>query len=292
MSSDPAPTILRCPVCGRPLARTAADYRCANKHTFDVGRQGYVNLLMSHQKQSKEPGDSAEMIQSRRRFLTGGFYAPVADGLNTLVEEAVAARPRGDAESFNVLDAGCGEGYYLKRLKDALGASHPRRRFGFYGLDISKPAIRAATHYDKSITWVVGSVTSLPLLDASLDVVENVFASSNFGEFARVLKDGGRLLLAYPGPRHLYSLRRAIYEQIIEHSTDDLLRRGAAHFSTLKTAHISYETEVSGDAVRDLLTMTPYYWNISPETRLRVESLTRLPLEVDIAVSVLGRRPQ
>jgi 23S rRNA (guanine745-N1)-methyltransferase len=289
------PSILQCPVCRQRLERKQDSYRCANNHTFDLARQSYVNLLLSNEKHSKEPGDSAEMIQSRRRFLFKGYYEPVAEAIDHIVAEAAAsAARRFGSDRFEVLDAGCGEGYYLKRLKDSLGADRDGVSFGYYGLDISKPGIRYATQYDKSIVWIVGSVMNLPFLEASLDVVESIFANTNFGEFSRVLKDGGKLLLAYPGPHHLASLRRTIYEQVIEHSSEELLRQSQSYFSLLRTESVTYNTELNnGEDIKALLLMTPFYWNINLEKRRRVESLLHLPLEVDIRLSLLEKmQPQ
>jgi len=287
------PSILRCPVCHQRLERKRDSYRCANNHTFDLARQSYVNLLLSNEKHSKEPGDSAEMIQSRRRFLSKSYYEPVAEAINRIVAQAaVSAHRRFGSDRFEVLDAGCGEGYYLKRLKDSLGAKRDGVSFGYYGLDISKPGIRHATQYDKSIVWIVGSVMNLPFLEATLDVVESIFANTNFGEFSRVLKDGGRLLLAYPGTHHLASLRRAIYEQVIEHSSEELLRQSQSYFSLLRTESVTYNTELNdNEDIKALLQMTPFYWNINLETRRRVESLSHLPLEVDIRLSLLEKSP-
>src|ERR1700690_2053462 len=118
-------SILQCPVCRNLLLLSADGYQCAKNHTFDAARQGYVNFLLAHKKHSKEPGDSPEMIRSRRRFLDLGHYNRVSDGIN----EAVAGNLHGSesGRAFSILDAGCGEGFYLKRLKESLahGAGKP-----------------------------------------------------------------------------------------------------------------------------------------------------------------------
>lgn len=51
-------------------------------HTFDIARQGYINLLPVQNKRRKELGDSGEMIESRRNFLSKGFYNKVSSMIN------------------------------------------------------------------------------------------------------------------------------------------------------------------------------------------------------------------
>src|SRR3989338_5473617 len=111
-------SILQCPVCRQPLLPTATGYQCAAMHSFDAARHGYVNLVLAHKKHSKEPGDDPEMIISRRRFLDLGYYGKISDGINEAIAAALSesAGPGG----CSVLDAGCGEGFYLQRLKAAL----------------------------------------------------------------------------------------------------------------------------------------------------------------------------
>ena len=120
---------LRCPICNEQLNLVDRQYLCPNRHSFDIARQGYVNLLTVQQKHSLNPGDTREQVLSRREFLEAGFYAPIAE---TLVQTAKELGISGQ-----ILDVGCGEGYYSARLADALGAE-------LTGLDISKEAVRCA----------------------------------------------------------------------------------------------------------------------------------------------------
>lgn len=281
-------SLLRCTTCHQRLERGQHDYRCVNGHLFDIARQGYVNLLLSHQMRSKEPGDSVQMVQSRRKFLNRGFYDSVSAALN----EIVGLNALGQRSGFiNVLDAGCGEGFYTKRLKDFLGL-----RFGaatdqrFYGVDISKPAIRMATQHDRAITWVVASVLDLPVMTSTLDLVMSVFAVPNYQEFSRVLKEDGKLVMVTPGPRHLLSLRKIIYTEVFEHSLVKSLRGSEGLFSRVDSTAVAYRLVLDDwEDIMNLLTMTPYYWNINLEQKGRVEALTKLDLEVDVLVSVLKK---
>ena len=282
--------ILQCPVCRNPLLNSADGYQCSNNHTFDAAREGYVNLLLAHKKNSKEPGDGKEMILSRRRFLDLGLYDGISDGIN----EAVAGNlpGPGSERDFNILDAGCGEGFYLKRLKEFL-AQRPGTPITveYYGVDISKFAVRRAAQRDKTMDWFVASIIDLPFAQSSLDVVLNVFSPADFPEFSRVLTETGGLLIVSPGPRHLNGLREIIYPNAREHAPSTISEEAKQHFSLSRETRVNYQLELtSREAIMDLLSMTPYFWNIDLKTKARVEALDRLALDVDVEIRAFKKR--
>jgi 23S rRNA (guanine745-N1)-methyltransferase len=280
--------LLQCPVCREKLLLSADGYQCSRNHTFDAARQGYVNFLLSHKKHSKEPGDSPEMIASRRRFLDLGFYENVSEGINKAIAENLTGSEGG---AVSILDAGCGEGYYLKRLKDALTRNFGERiSLDCYGIDISKFAVRQATQRDKAISWFVASVNDLPFAQSSLDIILNVFSPANAAEISRVLKHTGRLVLVSPGPKHLYGLREIIYPVAREHAGSSMPEQAKGFLSLVSTTKITYPLELtSNNEIMDLLAMTPYYWNIDKNTRSKVEALDRLALDVDVELRVFRK---
>lgn len=282
--------ILQCPVCRNPLLNSADGYQCSKNHTFDAAREGYVNLLLAHKKNSKEPGDNKDMIRSRRRFLDLGLYNGISDGIN----EAVAGNLPlpGKERDFNILDAGCGEGFYLKRLKEFL-AQRPGARVPaqYYGVDISKFAVRQATRRDRTMDWFVAGIKDLPFAQSSFDMVLNVFSPADFPEFSRILGETGGLLIVSPGPRHLNGLREIIYPNAREHAPSTITEEAKLLFSLSTEARINYEIELTArEAIMDLLAMTPYFWNIDLKTKARVESLDRLALDVDVEIRVFKKR--
>lgn len=282
-------SILQCPVCRELLSSSAGGYQCSNKHNFDAARQGYVNLLLAHQKHSKEPGDSAEMIRSRRRFLDLGLYNGVSDGINKAVAAHLSGLVQGRA--FSILDAGCGEGFYLKRLKESLtnGPGGPIS-IDYYGVDISKFAVRQATHRDTTIRWLVASIVDLPFATSSFDIVLNVFSLVDFAEFSRILKKTGRLVIVSPGPKHLNGLREIIYPIAREHEQSAMIEQAEGLFSLCAETRINYQIGLkSSGEIMDLLAMTPYFWNIDLSTKSRVEALARLTSDVDVKVRVFRR---
>ena len=282
--------ILQCPVCRNPLLNSADGYKCSNSHTFDASREGYVNLLLVHKKNSKEPGDNKEIIQSRRRFLDLGLYNGISDGINEAVANNLPGP--GNERAFNILDAGCGEGFYLKRLKEFLaqrpGTPAP---VGYYGVDISKFAVRKATQRDRTMDWFVAGIKDLPFAQSSIDLILNVFSPADFPEFSRVLTETGGLLIVSPGPRHLNGLREVIYPNAREHAPSTISEEAKQLFSLSSETRMNYQIELtSREAIMDLLAMTPYFWNIDLKTKTRVETLDRLALDVDVEIRVLKKR--
>ncbi len=284
-------SILQCPVCRKVLLRSTGGYQCVNKHSFDAARQGYVNFLLSHKKHSKEPGDNREMIESRRRFLGRGFYNRFSDGLNEALAGDLDRLERG--RTCTVLDAGCGEGFYLQRFKESLthkpGAQRP---IDYYGVDISKIGVRQATQRDKTMNWFVASIIDLPFADGSLDIILNVFSLADFAEFSRILKASGTLVLAGPGPRHLNGLRKIIYPAAREHAESTRAEQARGLFALAGEKRVQYQLDLkSNQEIMDLLAMTPYFWNIDLDTKAKVEALGRLALDVDVLISVFKKVP-
>ena len=186
---------LACPLDGEPLLYHVSAWRCAAGHNFDIASQGYTNLLPVQNKRSREPGDNKPMVAARRRFLNADFYQPIAAAASTAV---LADLPAGAAASC--LDAGCGEGYYLRQLAASDSAV---KTLDLIGLDISKWAVQAAAKQDRRINWVVGSNANLPVLSGTLDRMLCMFGFPVYPEFARVLRPGGRIVQVDAGPDHL-----------------------------------------------------------------------------------------
>jgi len=274
-------TALACPVCGAELSVRATAAACPNAHTFDRARSGYLNLLLSNKKQSAEPGDSLAMMQSRRTFLQGGFYDRMAAAANTTVTAILAGRTEA-----HVADLGCGEGFFTARLRRTIAAPASRAP-SCYGVDISRSGIKMATTYDREITWIVASLHRSPFRPRSLDVVLSMFASIDAADARRVVRNDGALVTVTPGPDHLDRLRSIIYTSVKAHPDTPRLMAGDTLFEQTATMRVRYPIVIdTPEQIMNLLSMTPYYWNISRATRARIEALTRLELTVDANVSV------
>ena len=271
---------LACPLDGAPLHRQGAAWRCAAGHSFDIASQGYANLLPVQKKRSLDPGDSKEMVAARRRFLNAGHYQPIAE----MVSRAVLADLPAGA-MFGCLDAGCGEGYYLRQLAAAVGAG---QSLAILGLDISKWAVLSAAKQDSQPNWVVGSNANLPVLPGGIDRVLCMFGFPVYAEFARVLKPGGRLLQIDSGPDHLRELREVIYPSLKPERSDAM--PAPAGFADPITEALRFSLHVSGaEPIADLLAMTPHLYRATAEGRARAAALTEISLTVDVRLNSFER---
>ncbi|HEX7972068.1 MAG TPA: methyltransferase domain-containing protein [Thiobacillus sp.] len=271
---------LACPLDGLPLQSGGSAWRCASGHHFDIASQGYANLLPVQHKRSRDPGDSKEMVAARRRFLAAGFYQPIA----AAVSRAVLADLPADA-SISCLDAGCGEGYYLRQLAAAAGDAHT---LALLGLDISKWAALSAAKQDRRPNWVVGSNANLPVLSGTLYRVLCMFGFPVYTEFARVLKPGGLMVQVDAGPDHLRELREIIYPSLKPERPADL--QTPEGFSRLPTEIIRFSIELtSAEQIADLLAMTPHLHRATAEGRAAAAALTALSLSVDVRLTCFKR---
>ena len=287
MENEQIPEILwRCPVCGGALFPRYEEKRfaCDMRHSFDLARQGYLNLLLPQKRTSSQPGDSPDMVRARNAFLDGGYYEGFSDGVNALCRDALSS----DGKTGAVLaDAGCGEGYYTVRLCRALRKAGISPRIA--GFDLAKDAVlrgakRAnAADCARNVTFAVASLFEMPVRDASLDGVINLFAPTSDAEFSRVLRPGGFLLLAVPAEEHLWGFKAALYAQPYK---NEIRRDVLPHFSLSEVRRVSYRITLrSGEDIENLFLMTPYYWKTSVSDR---EKLARLDtLETEVAFDLL-----
>jgi 23S rRNA (guanine745-N1)-methyltransferase len=188
--------VLLCPVrdCHMALVREVRRAFCPRGHSFDVARSGYLNLLQPQERRSRQPGDTTSAIAGRRQLHDSGVTQPLLHA----IAEITAASPRD-----TVLDAGCGEGFYLGSLTRQTGCEA-------HGVDISIPAVDAAARRYPGCEWIVANADRfMPYADRSFSVVLSITARMNAGEFRRVLRDEGRLLVALPAPEDLVELRGA-----------------------------------------------------------------------------------
>jgi 23S rRNA (guanine745-N1)-methyltransferase len=261
---DAALPYLRCPVCEDPLARAdARTLRCPRAHSFDIARQGYVNLTTGRMPHA---GDTAEMIADRAAFLAAGHYDFIADALT----KAAAGR------DGLVVDAGTGTGTYLARVLDALPYA-----IGL-GLDVAKPALRrAARCHPRAGAALADLWRPLPLADASAAVILDVFAPRNGPEFRRILRPDGALLVVTPAAEHLRELIDAYgLIRVDPDKADRVSDSLGPHFIGAATTTHRHSMRLTGAEVRTLIGMTPSARHVNlddlPEDDLTVEAAVHL----------------
>ena len=278
---------LVCPICRQPLEYIADEKRmaCRNRHSFDISRKGYINLLPSNKKNSKIPGDSPEMVHARTSFLEKGYYRGFSDGINSACTDVFR-----DFSLVRIVDAGCGEGYYTGRLAGAFEKNGIKVTAA--GFDLSKDAIAhaaSATKNDPSFAFCVASLFDMPVPDKSADIIVNLFAPVADGEFARVLSDNGLLLIAVPAEEHLFGLKSAIYDNPYKNET----RRDILSSFVLEKVHnITYTITLrSNSDIMNLFAMTPYFWKTSVSDKARLSLLDTLDTVVSFDLLLYRKKP-
>ena len=259
---------LLCPICAAVLRQTDKTFRCDAGHSFDMARQGYVNLLPVQNKRSLNPGDTREQVLSRRAFLEGGFYAPIAQALCAAAKELGCAGP--------ILDVGCGEGWYSAQLSDALDAP-------LVGLDISKEAVRCAAAKYKNAQWICGSAARLPVADSSAGLITSLFALTIPEEFKRVLRPNGYYFQVLAQEDHLLGLKSIIYPKLLHKEKNTAPELPG--FTLIRQIPIRFTFTVEGQQVQNLLSMTPHVYRISKEGAQRLAETDKL---TDTASAVLN----
>ncbi|MFD2083115.1 23S rRNA (guanine745-N1)-methyltransferase [Actinopolymorpha cephalotaxi] len=261
-------------MCGSSLTRAPGVLRCAERHSFDVARQGYVNLLSAR---SRPPlADSGDMATARAEFLTAGHYAPLA---RRLAEHVADRLPAGDGL---VVDAGAGTGYYLGAVLDRLPAATG------LALDASVAGLRRAARAHERIGAVGWDIWQpWPLADGSASAVLNVFAPRNPAEFARVLHPGGVLAVVTPTAAHLAELRTLVAMlEVHEGKLDQLDSSLAGEFEPAVRETLTVELSLSPDDVRRVVAMGPNAHHLDRgDQRARLAELDQLAEPVSATAS-------
>ena len=255
--------ILRCPLCKAPLVRRENSLVCAKGHCYDVARQGYVNFVPNHREQFY----TKQLFESRALAFAAGLFAPVVDELSG----ALARYVPGDRAV--VVDAGCGEGYYVKNVCPG----RPLTRVGF---DLSKDAVRMAARGEREAAFFAADLANIPLADGCADAVLDVFTPANYAEFARVLKPGGVLLKLAPRADYLAQLREAAGERLRRRAYDggDVERYVHERMDVLEQKTITYQRDVSPELAVHIARMTPMLAGVDIEA-LDLSRVTKITVD-------------
>lgn len=265
--------LLMCPVCREALSLTGKTWRCVNNHSYDVAKQGYVNLHVVQHKHSKNPGDTPESVDARRQFLSAGFYQPLQQAVVNIIR---------DLRIQSLLDIGCGEGYYTNAMQHEV--------LQCIGVDIAKNAVQVAAKLNQQVTWVVGTGATLPVLSGSMDLCSSLFSPIPQQEILRVLKPKGYLLLVTPAPQHLYAMREALFDEVKPHSPYKFVEQLQEHFELVEQAVVESEFGLNQTQLKHLIAMTPYAYKAKPEKRLLLEQQHQLDLTASFQIYVLQKK--
>ena len=254
---------LACPTCGLSMKRAGEDYACAAGHRVNTHRKGCLNVLST----KLETVYDAELFAARRRVFAAGCYDAVAGA----VDEMLGPGPH------RVLDAGCGDGWYL----NALLTRHPD--WSGAGIDISRDAIFQATDQPCAALWCVADLRRLPFADGAFTAVLDVLTPAGYEEFRRVLAPGGLLVKVYPGGGYLKELRAARgMPPYAEGEVGDYLRSRA---EVIAERRVTCPWSVSGELWRDFVWMTPLNQDLSKEEKEALAARPDRQVTIDLHVA-------
>ena len=259
-----------CPICQENLALVEISLKCKNRHSFDLAKFGYVNLA----PQIKQSANyDKENFQNRQQILEAGFYQAILEGVSDLL----AANP----SAKTVLDIGCGEGFYSRKLQE----SHSDKTF--YAFDISKDSVQIAAKSEPNwaVNWFVGDLARLPIKDGSMDILLDIFSPANYGEFRRVLSKDGILIKVIPTKNHLKEIRQKVQDQLTnkDYSNQDIKNHFQEHFTILSSKTASLTKPITAEQLQALLSMTPLLFHVD-QTKIDWSQLTEITIEAEILV--------
>ena len=263
-------TAFACPICQENLNLVETSLKCCNRHSFDLAKFGYVNLA----PQIKQSANyDKENFQNRQQILEAGFYQAILEVVSDLLARSKT--------STTVLDIGCGEGFYSRKLQE----SHSDKTF--YSFDISKDSVQIAakSEVNWAVNWFVGDLARLPIKDASMDILLDIFSPANYGEFKRILKENGLLIKVIPTENHLKEIRQKVQDQLTNkgYSNQDIKDHFQNNFTILSNKTASLTKPITAEQLQVLLSMTPLLFHVD-QSKIDWSQLTEITIEAEILV--------
>ena len=263
-------TAFACPICQENLTLVESSLKCGNRHSFDLAKFGYVNLA----PQIKQSANyDKENFQNRQQILEAGFYQAILEGISDILATKPSAK--------TVLDIGCGEGFYSRKLQE----SHSDKIF--YAFDISKDSVQIAAKSEPNwaVNWFVGDLARLPIKDASMDILLDIFSPANYSEFRRSLSKDGTLIKVVPTENHLKEIRQMVQEQLTkkDYSNQDIKEHFQEHFRIQSSQIASLTKPITAEQRQALLSMTPLLFHVD-QSKIDWTQLTEITIEAEILV--------
>ena len=263
----------QCPVCKTDLRLEQNSLFCSKRHCFDIAKTGYVNLAMGT-KSSKHY--SRETFRNRREILEKGYYSHILKELVRLTESF--------GSIGTILDIGCGDGYYSRKIKEALSDKT------VIAFDISRDAVQLAAKSDlsDSVKWFVGNLEELPIKDKSIDCILNIFTPANYSEFNRVLREGGYVIKVIPGNDHLRELREAAKGQLKsgQYSNADVVTYFQKKYAVIYHRRLSATYAVTLEEIKAFANMTPLLFHVNKQ-EIDYRNIKEITIEAKLLVGRL-----
>ena len=263
-------TAFACPICQENLTLLETSFKCCNRHSFDLAKFGYVNLA----PQIKQSANyDKENFKNRQQILEAGFYQAILEAVSDLLASSKT--------DTTILDIGCGEGFYSRKLQE----NHSEKTF--YAFDISKDSVQIAAKSEPNwaVNWFVGDLARLPIKDASMDILFDIFSPANYGEFRRVLSKDGILIKVIPTENHLKEIRQKVQDQLTNknYSNQEIKNHFQEHFTILSSQTASLTKTITAEQLQALLSMTPLLFHVD-QSKIDWSQLAEITIEAEVLV--------
>jgi len=274
-------TIFACPICNSSMkVLDLKSLVCSNHHTFDIAKQGYINLT-THPVNTKY---SKELFEARRKLITeGAFFEPVSNKIAEIIHNYVVKTE----ETISILDTGCGEGSHLSNISDIVSSNFNKNVAGV-GIDISKEGIMVASKNYPNKIWAVANLANTPFKNKQFDVILNILSPSNYAEFNRLLKHDGFVIKVVPQSDYLKELREQLFDnpEKQNYSNVETVERFNESFQIVDRSRLSYTVDLNKSSIEWLIQMTPLTWTTTDE---RVNSFlnkdsAQITVDLDILI--------
>lgn len=275
--------MFRCPICGSSMrVQQLASLVCEKLHSYDISRQGYVNLL-SHRAKTKY--DKA-LFEARKMINSSGFFGPMIEGISNRLIGMQSRKLPESGKPLRLLDAGCGEGSHLSAIGRKLREQPIVPDVLGVGMDIAKEGVVMAAKTFPDPIWCVGDLSQSPFADQQFDYILNILSPSNYSEFRRLLTSDGMLVKVIPGSLYLQELRALFYKGTGKetYSNDGTMELFSRHFERIEFEELRYRVMLDSEQVKQLIHMTPLSWSVSPEV---IERMTDGEMEVTADFTLL-----
>ena len=265
--------MLICPKCGKKLYKTDNSYKCSNNHTYDISKEGYINLLLANQKKQNS-GDNSIQVNARDTFLNNGFYYELTLKIMQIIKSLNIEK------NSYILDSGCGTAYYLNILNSNL-------KFKFIGIDISKNAIKKAAKKNIADLLIVASITNIPILSNSVSLIYNIFSPYDLQEYNRVLINNGYFVNITPNEKHLYEIKDILYEKPYLNTNKFI---DSNYFEIMNKNTLTYQKTLKNADIINLFTMTPYFYKTNETSKEKLFKIDKLEVTFDFNVTIYKKR--
>lgn len=263
---------LACPFDGASMILHEKSMACQNRHTFDISKEGYVNLLVSRKRFKETVGDTREMLDARERFLQKGFYNPLLKKINEIIISHFTSKL---PYISHILEPGTGIGFYLEQTAREIEKKFPNKIFHYFGTDISKEAIKHAARKRRNLSLAVAdSYANLPFQDNSIAVILNIFSPRNLEEFQRVLEKKGLLIIVIPTETHLHELIETFGLLNIEKEKNENIREiYDKQFHFINNYNTSYNMPLDRESIKEIIQMGPNYSRFDKNMEKKVNEI-------------------